>query len=134
MGNPDWATPEYEELSYQALRHAEVRPRIEAWMLEHTREEIFTKGQALGCPVSPVLSPEETLTFPQFQSRGFFASQKHPRAGTLTFPGDPFRLSATPWSLERPAPALGQHNREVYCGRLGYSTEGLDRLGQEGAI
>jgi benzylsuccinate CoA-transferase BbsE subunit len=28
-------------------------------------------------------------------------------------PGAPYRLSATPWEIRRPAPCLGQHTAEV---------------------
>ncbi|MBI4287144.1 MAG: CoA transferase [Chloroflexi bacterium] len=134
MGNPEWATPDYEDLSYRGVHYGEIRPRIEAWMREHTTEDIFTRGQALGCPISPVLSPKDALAFPQFQSRGFFVSQDFGGGGKVTFPGAPFRLSATPWRLERPAPTLGQHNDEVYCGRLGYSYEVLVKLRRQGVI
>ena len=134
MGNPSWATPEYEELSYRAVREAEIKPLIETWMLEHTKEEIYQKGQALGLPVSPVLSPEEVLIFPQFKARDFFASMEQPQNGKVAFPGAPFRLSATPWSAERPSPELGQHNEEIYSKRLGYSIQELNELRQEGII
>ena len=134
MGKPAWATPEYEELSYRAVRDSEIKPLIGAWMLEYSKEEIYQKGQALGCPVSPVLSPEEVLEFPQFQARGFFTSLGQPQNGKTTFPGAPFRLSASPWGDETPSPELGQHNEEVYCQQLGYSIQEMDELRQEGII
>jgi crotonobetainyl-CoA:carnitine CoA-transferase CaiB-like acyl-CoA transferase len=34
--------------------------------------------------------------------------------------------------VQRPAPVLGQHNEDVYCGALGYSKEEFDRLREEG--
>lgn len=134
MDKPAWATTEYEELSYRAVRDSETKPLIGAWMLEHTREEIFQKGQALGCPVSPVLSPEEVIEFPQFQARGFFTSIEQHHYGKITFPVSPFKLSASPWSATKTAPKLGQHNTEIYSKRLGYSVQELDKLHQEGII
>jgi crotonobetainyl-CoA:carnitine CoA-transferase CaiB-like acyl-CoA transferase len=50
---------------------------------------------------------------PHLQARGFFATLEHPRAGSVTMPGAPYRFSETPWALRRPAPCLGQHTAEV---------------------
>ena len=58
----------------------------------------------------------------------FFATIVHPVAGYLTYPGAPYRFSASPWSLRVPAPTLGQHNEELYCGRLGISQAELNEL------
>ena len=51
----------------------------------------------------------------------------------LTYPGAPYRLSQTPWSI-RPAPHLGEHNDEIYGGHLGVSREELRLLWQMGII
>jgi CoA:oxalate CoA-transferase len=62
---------------------------------------------------------------PHLQAREFFAEAEHPVAGRLRFPGAPFKMSATPWSLRRPAPLLGQHNEEIYLGLLGHEAAEL---------
>lgn len=46
-------------------------------------------------------------------------------AGHLLFPGAPFKMSGTPWSLRQPAPLLGEHNEDVYIGLLGHRHEEL---------
>jgi formyl-CoA transferase len=43
------------------------------------------------------------------------------------------RLSGTPGPLRFPAPAVGQHNREIFS-RIGYSDERIDTLRQKGII
>jgi len=43
--------------------------------------------------------------------------------GPLTYPGAPFKLSATPWQIRSPAPRLGEHNAQVYGERLGLNSE-----------
>jgi crotonobetainyl-CoA:carnitine CoA-transferase CaiB-like acyl-CoA transferase len=52
----------------------------------------------------------------------------------LTYPGAPYRFSQTPWAMRRPAPRLGEHNEEIYGGRLGVSRAELLLLGQTGII
>jgi crotonobetainyl-CoA:carnitine CoA-transferase CaiB-like acyl-CoA transferase len=39
-----------------------------------------------------------------------------------------------PWLIRRPAPLMGQHNEEIYCGKLGYSKEDLVKLKETGCI
>ena len=43
------------------------------------------------------------------------------------------RLSDTPGKLRRPAPALGQHTREV-LGAIGYSLEHIAGLAADGVV
>jgi formyl-CoA transferase len=43
------------------------------------------------------------------------------------------RLSGTPGPLRSPAPAIGQHNREIFS-RIGYSDARIDTLVQKGII
>ena len=38
---------------------------------------------------------------------------EHPEAGTVYGLGIPIKLSATPGSIRRPAPLLGQHTDEI---------------------
>jgi crotonobetainyl-CoA:carnitine CoA-transferase CaiB-like acyl-CoA transferase len=75
----------------------------------------------------------DLLASKHLNSRGFFALIAHPEAGTFQYPGAPYRFSATPWALRRPAPCLGQHNSDVY-GRLGISQAELDDYKRKGVI
>ncbi|MEK7849124.1 MAG: CoA transferase, partial [Chloroflexota bacterium] len=76
----------------------------------------------------------DMLQDPQYKSRDYFVQSEHPKAGPLTYAGAPFKMSETPWQVRRPAPMLGEHNEEVFCGRLGLSREELVRLRQAGVI
>jgi crotonobetainyl-CoA:carnitine CoA-transferase CaiB-like acyl-CoA transferase len=57
-----------------------------------------------------------------------------PPTSRLTYPGAPYRLSQTPWTIRRPAPRLGEHNEAIYAGHLGVSREELLLLGRTGII
>ena len=57
------------------------------------------------------------------------SSSTIPEAGTLKYPGPGFFFDgANPMQTTRAAPRLGEHNAEIYCGRLGLSNEELGRL------
>jgi crotonobetainyl-CoA:carnitine CoA-transferase CaiB-like acyl-CoA transferase len=58
----------------------------------------------------------------------------HPQAGRVTSPGAPYRFSATPWEIRRPAPLLGQHNGDVFGAELGVGQAELDALRAGGVV
>jgi len=80
-----------------------------------------------------VATPEDLLTDPQYLAREFWADIDHPVAGKQTYPGAPVKMTETEWRNRR-APLLGEHNLEIYCGRLGYTKDDLVRLRASGII
>jgi CoA:oxalate CoA-transferase len=135
MGNPDWAQDEKCRDEFARIRHRdEIQPRLEEWMAQHTKEEVYHKGQESGVPNGPVRTAAEVAASEQTRQRGFFAQLDHPQAGRLEYPTAAYKMSETPWRGERTAPLLGEHNEEVYCGRLGYSQEQLATMAAEGII
>ena len=135
MGNPEWAMGEKCKDEFARAKNiAELQPLIEEWMIHHTRDEIYHGGQALGCPIAPVNSAAEVRETPQIKERRFFVEMEHPEAGKLPYPSAAYKLSETPWRASRAAPLLGEHNHEIYCGRLGYTPEDLVRMHDAGII
>jgi crotonobetainyl-CoA:carnitine CoA-transferase CaiB-like acyl-CoA transferase len=55
-------------------------------------------------------------------------------AGQVKLIGTPVRLGEERPDINLPPPRLGEHNREIYCGLLGYSERDLARLKEEGII
>jgi CoA:oxalate CoA-transferase len=135
MGSPDWVQPEtYATEMGRAQHRDEIQPRVEEWALQHTQDELYHLAQSHSVPLSPVRSTEDVFNWQQSQERGFFQEVEHPVAGKFFYPTVSYKLSQTPWRAERPAPLLGQHNEEIYCGRLGYSALDLARLRGDGVI
>jgi len=64
----------------------------------------------------------------------FFVEITQPVAGTHKYPGAPLKYHRTPWELRMPAPTLGQHNAEVFGGKLKLSQTTIDELKHKGAI
>ena len=101
---------------------------------DRTKEEIFHAAQEWRFPWTLVQTPEEIVKCPQLESRDFFIEIEHPKTGKVKYPGALCKMSETPWQAKSPAPLLGQHNEDVYCGKLGYSKEDLVRLREQGVI
>jgi len=135
MGNPEWA---YNELFLDIATRREnwdaAKVMIEEFTKEHTVEEVLRATEARRIPCKPVNSAKQLVESELLAERDFFAEVGHKEAGNVVFPGAPFKLSETPWSVQRPAPLLGEHNEEVYCGRLGYTKQDLVRLRAAGVI
>jgi crotonobetainyl-CoA:carnitine CoA-transferase CaiB-like acyl-CoA transferase len=75
--------------------------------------------QDAGVPAAPVLANFEILADPHVNERGFYLRWYQPDAGWQTFPGMPWRLSATAPMVCRHAPSFGEHNRDVFRDLLG---------------
>jgi len=135
MGNPAWAQDEIcrDEIS-RSLHRNEIQPYVEEWAAHYTGEELYRRGQEANVPVGPVRTVAEVMAWEQARQRGFIAEIEHPEAGRLEYLTAAYGFSETPWRAERPAPLLGEHNDEVYCGRLGYSRRDLARLSAAGVI
>ncbi len=110
-------------------------PEIDAmflpWVLQHTKQEVTTLAADLAG--TPVNTTQDLFRDPHFKARGFFVPVEHPVAGNALYPGAPFRMTSTPWKAGR-APTLGEHNQEIYAGRLGLSEQDLTRLRQTGIV
>jgi crotonobetainyl-CoA:carnitine CoA-transferase CaiB-like acyl-CoA transferase len=126
MGSPE----PLNDLSWENReKRNQNRPLVDSMVSEFTRRfaraELFAEGQKLGVPVTAVNTPGEYLKSEAAQSRNFFIDIEHPILGRYPYAGPPYKLSATPARKERPAPFLGQHNEEIYCGELGLTREEL---------
>jgi crotonobetainyl-CoA:carnitine CoA-transferase CaiB-like acyl-CoA transferase len=117
------------------LQHfGELDALLLPWFAERTRQEAFTELEKYSVMCSPVNTVEEVLEDPQIRAREFFFDIDHPSIGRLTFPGAPFEMTETPWSIRRPAPRLGEHNHEIYYGLLGRRETEIRALAGSGII
>lgn len=115
--------------------HADkIDSALTPWLIERGKEEVYEISQLWRLPFSPVYTIGELLKSRQLKAREYFVEAERSRVGSLLYPGAPFKMSETPWSLARPAPLLGQHNEEVYCGMLGYTKQELVALHQREAV
>lgn len=135
MGNPEWA--ESELCKDQFTRRANwdmIALMISEWTKEHTTEEVEKAAVEKRFPCSTVHTMKEVFALEQLAAREYFVDVDHKEAGKFTYPGAPFKLSGTPWSIRHPAPLLGEYNEQIYCGRLGYSRQDLVKMRQAGII
>jgi CoA:oxalate CoA-transferase len=135
LGNPDWAQDQiFQDPVSRSIYMEEFNQLVSAWMVQRTTEEVNRAAIEYGVPCSPIRNIGELVDDEQLAFREFYVDIEHPAAGKLRYPGAPYKFSGTPWSIERPAPLLGQHNEEVYCHKMGYSRSDLVKMRQAGII
>jgi CoA:oxalate CoA-transferase len=136
MGNPHWVDePRYRDRRQVTEEYPqEVDALMAPWLMARGKAEIFAQTQAQRVPTGPVNTMKDVVEDPHLRHRGYFVTVERDDTGPLTYPGAPYRFSQTPWAIRRPAPRLGQHNEEIYGGRLGVSRAELLLLGRTGTI
>jgi crotonobetainyl-CoA:carnitine CoA-transferase CaiB-like acyl-CoA transferase len=115
MGSPGWAADAQLATLQGRLAHQETLDQgIESWTRTFEKYDLSQKCQAAGVRAMPVQSSEDRVEHdPQLRHRGMYAELEHPALGTQKFQSPPFKLSKSPAVIERPAPLIGQHTREV---------------------
>lgn len=114
IGSPEWAALEIfgDRLSRGANWDA-LKIFLQEWASTQRVMDVYHAAQQRRIPFAPVSTMGDLLASEHLKHRGFFAALQPPGSDPVTVPGAPYRFSATPWTLRRPAPALGEHNGEV---------------------
>ncbi len=135
MGNPEWAAGElFQDRTTRRENWDAVKSLIEEWTMERTRAEVAAAADVRRVPCRPLNTVDDLFNSELLSARDYFQEIDHKEAGKVTLPGAPYKISRTPWRVERPAPLLGEHNEEVFCGRLGYTKQDLVRMRASGVI
>ena len=129
MGQPALAKdPRYATHSARGANQAELDALVGRWTATQTREQVLTAMEKAGVPAGLIYRAPEMLEDPHFKARAAIVSTQHPDFGELRMQNVAPKLSATPGAIRTPAPAMGQHNEEVYLGLLGMARERYDAL------
>ena len=129
----DWSSIGVEDLT-QEDHDRWIKP-IEEYFKQHTKEELYEASLKNNFMLAPVNSPAEVCKHPQLAARNFWVKVEHPELDdSITYPGAFFKSSETEWKIRRKAPLIGEHNKEIYQGELGLSSEQLIVLKQAGVI
>jgi crotonobetainyl-CoA:carnitine CoA-transferase CaiB-like acyl-CoA transferase len=128
------ADPRFATLEDRQRNEDALEARITEWTTAVSAEEATKRLQASGIAAFPSMTNRDLAEDVHLNQRGFFVDLPHPEVGPRHHAGMPWRLSETPCAVERPAPCLGQHNREVLETVLGYSTSEVEELSAAGAL
>ncbi len=120
-----------------AQRNAHSRQAValvEAWtMAQPSRAACLAALDGAGVPCAPIQRIDEVLADPQTQARGMVIEQDHPVLGRVRLPNLPFHFSDYDTSPRRPAPLLGQHNRDL-AADLGFTPAEIEAMVRDGVL
>lgn len=111
-----------------------IDPILADWVSKRTAEEVIKVLQKERVPCSIVNSVDRTLNDSQVQAREMIVNVEYPGIGQIPLPGFPLKMSRTPGGTSMRAPAVGEHNKEVYGILLGFNETELRRLKENGVI
>ena len=125
--------PDFRTNAERIKRREQVDAIVGGWIGQRTLAENIAFFEEAGVTAAPVYDIAQFLEDPHVQERGIVVEAPDAEMGTVPMHDVVPRLSRTPGALRSPAPAIGEHNDEVY-GRIGYSPERLAALRAQGTI
>jgi succinyl-CoA:(S)-malate CoA-transferase subunit B len=136
MGRPDLAGDSRMTTTPGRLEHrALVDGLVAGWVGERDAAEALAALEASEVPSSLVASVADLFEDAHVRARENIVSAVLPLLGRISMPGVVPRLTLTPGRIEGPGPSRpGEHNEEIYGGKLGLSSDELRRLGERGII
>jgi crotonobetainyl-CoA:carnitine CoA-transferase CaiB-like acyl-CoA transferase len=115
------------------------RPGSDGWrevaeiFRSRTKAEWAAFNDEHDCCIEPVLELDEALDSDLVREREMVVELDQPGFGPVRQLGVPVKMSRTPGRVEAPAPALGEHTREV-LGDVGFSDDQIDAMLESGAV
>jgi len=128
-GDGIWGTTAQREAARE-----QVDAYVTAWTSSRDRAELLQLCEAAQVPCGPVYAIDEIFQDPQYAARGNILRVADKRLGSLAIPNLVPRLTETPGEVRWLGPSLGEHNEEIYAGRLGLSAAEQARLRENGTI
>lgn len=129
------ADTRFHSLAGRNAHREELLQRIREWtMAQPSLKECVAALDAAGVPCAPVQRIDQVVADPQVRARGMLFEQEHPVLGRITMPNVPFKFSEVDVTPRRPAPLLGEHNREILTTTLGYSGAEVEALERDGVL
>ena len=134
MGCPGLAT-EFPTMDARLERRADLDAIVQTWVGAADAHEVLARLDAAEVPCGPVASARDLFADPQVKARENIVTLPNPLGGALAMVGIVPRLTASPGRVESVGPvAVGAHNEEIYCGRLGLTRGDLRALAARGVI
>ncbi len=135
LGHPEWSEDDRfsrngaRVANREALRHAVT----EALKGRTKREwvELLTNATVSCGPINTIRDLEQD---PHVLARGMIASAEHPELGTVRFPANPFRMSATPTTYRKAPPLTGEDTEAVLTRVLDLTEGEFTELRKRGIV
>lgn len=129
IGDQEW-TRDARFSTVESRRENErvLDERIEAWTSHQYADWLMERLLDAGVPAGKVNDARDVVTDEHLRQRGFWTYLDHREMGSSLYNRAPIVFSGTPLRVETPAPAIGEHTKEVLAGMLGYTDAEIETL------
>jgi formyl-CoA transferase len=135
MGRPELAgDPRYSTHGARGAAMEELDGLIAEWTATQPADHLLERLHEAGVPAGRIFRAADMLADPHFAAREAIVSLPHPVFGPLPMQNVAPKLSGTPGRVRTLGPELGQHNDEVWEGRLGLPAAEYARLREDGIV
>ncbi len=135
VGKEDWTDdPRFESNPKRVENRQTLLPLIDELFARKTCDEWMELLVRAAIPCGPVNDMKHLFADQQVLHRSMIAEVPHPTIGNLRLAGLPIKYSETPGIIRRHPPLLGEHTDEVLASVLGYSSDKIEALKEQGAI
>jgi formyl-CoA transferase len=125
--------PKFATNDTRVANHDEFKARVERALSRETTAVWVARFEAEQVAAGPIYEFDEVFEDPQVKHLGLVKSIEQPGYGTARMLDFPVGASATPGTIRRPAPGLGEHTAEVLA-ELGLPKSEIDRLAAAGVV
>jgi CoA:oxalate CoA-transferase len=134
MGMPELVDdPRFKTSEDRAANIVDLDTILISWLRNYSEEELLREGQKRRLPFGIPMSAQKLVESRHLNERGYFVGVEHPATGKIRYPGPQIHMGNLPYELRR-APLLGEHNEEIYCGRVGLRKNDLPTMKDQGII
>ena len=135
MGRPDLAVdPRYATVDARHSHESDLEALVSGWTSTKLAAEIEEACQAAGAPAHRASTSADFLADVQLAHLGHLIRLPHHLHGEVVVEAPRYHLSATPGSVTKAAPAIGEHTQHVLKNLLGYPPEKVAELERNGVL
>jgi len=135
MGDPGWAEdPKFSSLASRKENEKELNERVEEWTQWQYGRVLMDRLTSAGVSAGVVNDARGAIEDEHLIEREFWSYLDHPEVGITLYNRAPIMFSKTPLQMNKAAPLLGEHTKEVLTEFLGYTEEEVAGLTDEDVL
>jgi len=127
------ADPQLADNAGRVARVAELDQAIGAWTAQRSVDEVLKALDEASVPAGKIYSVADIAADPHYRARGMLQSVTMDDGSEVTIPGIVPKLSRTPGSHRRNAPAIGQ-DTDAVLREIGLSARQISELKRRGVV